>query len=246
MLQVQNDRRLSVQPIATTQVSPSTSASVIQHRIPALIIQGQERAGQPDTALGDEAAKEHAHSGRLEPFVEPMVLPAMNILSMNAMSWKTVEALAIAIVFCVMMGLSIHRLSAHPGNVPLSTGILEHRNISQPARLATSVLASDRQTLMRGNSRQSRDDGDGDIVARDTIIHYHNRSIGLHAGAADKPGPMQAQLVSPENTTSTPRVRFASGRAAGRLTADTEVQYGPDVTMWLTNPKRASLARLAR
>lgn len=246
MLQIQNDRRLSVQPIDTTHTSPFAAGSVIQHRIPAVIIQGQElRAGQPDTVLSDDT-EEHAHSDRLESFVEPVVLRDVNVLSMNSMSWKTVEALAIAIVFCVMTGLSIHRLSGHPSNISLSAGTLERRNVSQPARLATSVSASGRQTLMGRNSRQPGDDGEGDIVAKDLTIHYQNRSIGLHAGAADRPGPMQAQLVSPENTTSTPRVRFSSGRAAGWLTANTVVQYGPDVTMWLTNPTRTSLARPTR
>jgi hypothetical protein len=206
MLQVQNSRRLSIQPIGTNHTSPSAAGST--------------------------------YSGRLEPFVGPVVLHDVNILSVNTKSWKIVEALAIAIVFCAMMGLSIHRLSAHPGNASLSIGTLEHPSVSQPARLSASKLTSDRQTLIRRNSRQPESDGEGDFVAKDTIIHYPNRSIGLHAGAADKTVPLQAQLVSPENTISTPRVRFPSGRAAGRLTAETVVQYGPDVTMWLANPKR--------
>jgi hypothetical protein len=205
-----------------------------------VLIQGQElRAGQSDAAVGDEAAKEPAHAGRLEPLVEPVVLRDVNILSMNSMSWKTVDALAIAIVFCVMMGLSVHRLSAHPGAVSLWTGIVEHRNVSQPARRATSVSASDRQTLVRRKPRQPGDGGESDIVAKDTIIHYENRPTGLHAEAAGRPGPMQAQLVSPKNTISTPQVRFRSRRAAGKLTADTVVQYGPDVTMWLMTTKRS-------
>jgi hypothetical protein len=237
MLQLQNDRPLSVQPIDTTCATPSAAGSVAQYQTQAVIIPGQELcAGRSSTLLGDEAPREHDYSGRLKPF-EPIFLR-------NVMSWKTVEALAVAIVFCVMTGLSIHRLSADPGHVSFSTGPVDHRNVSQPARLATSVSASDRQTLMRPDSRQPG--GDGDLVAKNTITHYQNRSIGPHAGTADRPGPMQAQFVSPPIANSTPRIQFPSERAAGRVTAGTVVQYGPDVTMWFTNPKRTSLARLTR
>jgi hypothetical protein len=142
-----------------------------------------------------------------------------------------------------MMGLSILRLSAHSGKVSLSTETLEPGNVSQSARLATSVSASDRRTIMGRNSRQPGDDHEGDIVAKDTTDQHENRFIGLHAGAVQRPGPMQAQLVSP---TSTARAQFRPGRAAGGRMAYTVIQYGPDVTVWLMNPQRASPARVTR
>ena len=116
MLQLQNDRRLSVAPIDITSVSPSAAGSVTQHQTQTWTIQGQVRAGRLSTPLAGEAAKEHARSGRLEPF-EPAFLR-------RVISWKTVEALAIAFVLCAMMGLSIHRLSAQPGNVSLFRGTI--------------------------------------------------------------------------------------------------------------------------
>ncbi len=243
MLQVHHDRRLSVQSIGPTKASPPAAESVLQHRISAVMIAGQDlHAGQPDTAFSGEAAKKHVYSVWLEPSIEPKVARNVHILSKNALSWKMAEPLAIAIVFCVMMALSIHRLSAHPGNVSLATGTLESRNVSQPARLAEGVSATDRQTLTRRNSLQPGERKEAniiaDFIAKDTTIHYLNRSIGLHAGAADEPRAMQAaHLVSAENTISSPRVGFPSRRAAGRITADAVVQYGPDVTTWLTKPK---------
>ena len=244
MLQSHNDRRPSVQPIGAVHTSP------FQQRPPSVMIrEPQLQADQPDTVPGDEIATEPPHPGRL-PAPEPTVLRRMNILPKKAMSmsWRTVDALAVAIVFCMMMGLSIHSLSALPGNVSLSLGVLEQRNISQPARLTPRISASDRQSLVTQHSRQSRADGEGNIVAEDTTIHYQNRAVSLHGQAADKPtiSPMQAQLLPPKNTTSTPRVRLTLGRDAGTLAAGTVVQYGVDVTMWSRTPKRDARGSVTR
>ena len=244
MLQSHNDRRPSVQSIGAVHTSP------FQQRPPSVMIgEPQLQADQPDTVPGDEIATEPPHPGRL-PAPEPTVLRRMNILPKKAMSmsWRTVDALAVAIVFCMMMGLSIHSLSALPGNVSLSLGVLEQRNISQPARVTPRLSASDRQSLVTQHSRQSRADGEGNIVAEDTTIHYQNRAVSLHGQAADKPtiSPMQAQLLPAKNTTTTPRVRLTFGRDAGTLAAGTVVQYGVDVTMWSRIPKRDARARGTR
>ncbi len=172
MLQLQNDRRLSVAPIDITSVSPSAAGSVTQHQTQTWTIQGQVRAGRLSTPLAGEAAKEHARSGRLEPF-EPAFLR-------RVISWKTVEALAIAFVLCAMMGLSIHRLSAQPGNVSLFRGTLDRRNVLQRVSLVGSASASDRQTLMRRNSWR-RVNSKGDFVAKDTTSARRVRFLSERA-----------------------------------------------------------------
>jgi hypothetical protein len=249
IMQVHNDRRPSVQPIGAAHTSPFAARAIIQQLTPAVMIREPRlQADQPDTVPGDEIATEPPHPGRL-PAAEPTVR-RMNILPKKAMSmsWRTVDALAVAIVFCMMMGLSIHSLSALPGNMSPSSGVMEQRNISQPARLTPRISATDRQSLVTQHSRQSRADGEGNIVAEDTIIHYQNRAASFPGQAADKPtiSPMQAQLLPPKNTTSTPRVRSTLGRDAGTLAVGTVVQYGVDVTMWSRIPERDASARVTR
>ena len=250
IMQVHNDRRPSVQPIGAAHTSAFAARGIIQQLTPAVMIrEPQLQADQPDTVPGDEIATGPRHLGRLLA-AEPAVLRRTNILPKKAMSmsWRTVDALAVAIVFCMMMGLSIHSLSALPGNMSPASGVMEQRNISQPARLTPRISATDRQSLVTQHSRQSRADGEGNIVAEDTIIHYQNRAASLHGQAADRPtiSPMQAQLSPPKNTTSTPRVRSTLGRDAGTLAVGTVVQYGVDVTMWSRIPERDSSARVTR
>jgi hypothetical protein len=196
--------------------------------------------------IANEIAKEHLHPGRLVPPVEPTVLHRMNILLRRPMSWRTVEALAIAIVFCMMMGVSIHRLSALPGRTSLPSGMLEQRNASQSGRPTAKVLASFQQPVVTGNSRQSPDGGEADIVAEDIVIRYQKRAVNLPGQVAKKPtsSPVQAQLLPPKNTTSKPGVRLTFGRDADMLAAETLVQYGADVKMWSRDPKRPGLDRL--
>jgi hypothetical protein len=138
------------------------------------------------------------------------------------MSWRTIEPLAIAIVFCMMMGLSIHRLSIVPGRTSLASEMLKEQNDFQPARPTEKVLASS-QPVMARNSRQSPSGGGADIVAEDIVIRHQNRAINL----LGKPG-----------------VRLTFGRDAGIFAADTVVQYGSDVKMWSRKPERATLNRL--
>jgi hypothetical protein len=155
------------------------------------------------------------------------------------MSWRTVEALAIAIVFCVMMGVSIHRPSALAGRTSLP--LLEQQNASQPARPMAKVSASSQQTAVMLNSRQLPDGGEADIVAPDVVIRYQKRAVNFpgHVAKTLTSHSVQAQLLPPKNTTSKPGVRNADV-----LAADTVVQYGPDVKMWSGNPKRVGLDRL--
>ena len=251
ILQSHNDRRRSFQPIGASHPDPFPAGAVVQERPASVMIRERHlQADQPDTVPGYEIATKHPLPGRL-PTIEPAVPRGINILSMQAMSWRTVDALAVAIVFCVMMGLSIHRLSALPGDLSLSSRVLEQPDVSQPARLTPRISASDRHALVRQDSRQSRVDGEGNIVAEDIVVHYQNRAVSLDGPAAHKPisRTLQGQLLSPRNTTSIPRVLSLLEGGAGTLTADTVVQYGSDVTMWLKAPiprVRSSLGGTAR
>lgn len=134
------------------------------------------------------------------------------------MSWRTVEPLAIAIVFCTMMGLSIHRLSAVPDRTSLASGVPEKQNDFQPAKTTVRALASS-QAVVTSNSRQSPIGGEAHNVAEDIVIRHQKRGVKL----IGKPG---AQLTF--------------GRDADFFAADSVVQYGPDVTMWSRKSERAT------
>ena len=89
------------------------------------------------------------------------------------MLWKTVEALAIASVFCLMMGISIHHLLADPrGSSP--AGMLQTRDAG---RLTSSTSQPDATR----KSRQSQDEGEGErnTYDEDLVIHYRPRTANL-------------------------------------------------------------------
>jgi hypothetical protein len=224
LLQVHNDRQPSIRQVEYVDANPASSfaaGAIVQRRTPSVMIREQQlQAGQP--VPGDEIAKQHPYPARLAPFVGPTVPHRMNVLLRRPMSWRTVEALAIAIVFCMMMGLSIHRLSAVPGRTSLASGMLEEQNDVQPARPTEKVLASSQPAVTR-NSRQSPSGGEADIVAEDIVIRHQKRAVSL----LGKPG-----------------VRLTFGRDADIFDADTVVRYGSDVKMWSRKPERARLNRL--
>ncbi len=133
------------------------------------------------------------------------------------MSWRTVEPLAIAIVFCMMTGLSIYRSSAVPGQTSLASEMLNEQN----ERLrSTEKVAASSQPVVSRYSRQSASGGEADIVAEDIVIHHQKRAVNV-------PHQLGVPL-------------FVSQGAA----ADTVVQYGSDVKMWSKKPERALLNRL--
>ena len=133
------------------------------------------------------------------------------------MSWRTVEALAIAIVFCMMMGLSIHRLSAVPSRITLASGMLDEQN--ERPRPTEKVTASS-QPVVGQNSRPPSRGGEADIVAEDIVIRHQKRLVNL-------PGKSGARLI------------FGQDAAANSV-----VQYGSDVKMWSRKPERANLNHL--
>ena len=203
--------------MSASHASSFAAGTIVQKRIPSVMMRERQlQAGQSDT--GNEIAKQHRFPAMPVPFVGPTVPHRVKILLKRPMSWRTVEPLAIAIVFCTMMGLSIHRLSAVPDRTSLASGVPEKQNDSQPARTTVRALASS-QAVMTPNSRQSPIGGEAHIVAEDIVIRHQNRRVSL----IGKPG---AQLTL--------------GRDADVFAADSVVQYGSDVTMWSRKYERAA------
>jgi hypothetical protein len=151
-----------------------------------------------------------------KPALQPNRLKSL-VQFANPMSWRPVEPLAIAIVFCMMTALSIHRLSAVPSRTSLASEMLDKQN--ERARPAEKVIASPQPVAGR-NSRQPSSEGEADIVAEDIVIRHQKRLVNL-------PGK--------------PSVRLVFGQDAA---ADTVVQYGADVKMWSRKPEGATLNRL--
>jgi hypothetical protein len=137
------------------------------------------------------------------------------------MSWRAVEALAIAIVFFMIMGLSIHGLSAVPGRTSMTSGTLDGQNDLQLARPTEEALASSQPVVTR-NPRQSPGGREADIVAEDIVIRHQKRAVEL-------PGNSSLGLTF--------------GRDADIFVADTVVQYGYDVKVWSKKPERAPFNR---
>jgi hypothetical protein len=229
VLQLHHDRRPSVQPIGAAHTSSFAAGAIVQRRIPSVTIrETQVQADQHGAVPFGSANNFDKLPGRTDQ------------------TWKAAEAITIAIVFCIMTGASIHRLSAFSGRISLPSGMLEQRNASQPAVPTAKVLASSQHPVVTRNSRQSPDGGEGDNVAEDIVIHYRKQAVNLPGQLAKKPAssPVQAQLLPSMNTTSKPGSRSMFGRNADLLAADTVVQYGDDVKMWSRNPKKVGLERL--
>jgi hypothetical protein len=158
------------------------------------------------------------------------------------MFWKKVEALAIAVVFCLMMGVSIHRLLVFPGRTSLPSGILDPRDASTLARSTPTVLTSAQQPAATHTSGQSRGDLEGDAFGDDLVILYHAPAIN-RAGPAEKGttiGTEQSARLSRKDTILETGMRIATRQEAGML-AESVVQYGDDVTMWSSERSKKSV-----
>ena len=229
MLQLHNDRRSSVQPIGAVHASAFAAGAIVQQRTPSVMIRGPQPQADQLGAV---------------PFVSPN--NSDKFTGRTDQTRRAVEALAIAIVFCMMTGMSIHRLSARSGHTSLASGMLEQRNGYHPSGPMPKLLASSQQPVVTRNSRQSPNGAEADSVAQDVVIRYQKHAVNLPGQAAKKPtsSPVQAQLLPPRNTTSKPGGRSTFGRDADMLAADRVVQYGADATMWLGKPKRSGFDRL--
>ena len=216
LLQVHNDRQPSIHELGATHASSFSAGTIVEERTSSVTIRDrQPQAGQPGGIPGNQLARESSYPARLVP--GPAVSHTMTVSSRRLMSWRTVEPIAIAIVLCMMMGLSIHRLSAVPDRTSLASEMLDEQN--EGLKPTEKVTASSQPVVDR-NSRQSLRGGEADIVAEDIVIRHQKRVVNL-------PGKLGAPLI------------FGQGAAA-----DTVVQYGPDVKMWSRKPERATLNRL--
>ena len=219
LLQAHLDRQPSIRPVHQQEASHASSSSadkIVQKRPPTVMIQDHRlQVGQPVAILD--------HEETTEPLVRlgwhqlDTVPRGRNALLRRPRLWKTAESLAIAIVFSVMMGLSISRLWTVPSRTSLASRKLDEQN--ERARPTEKVIPSS-QAVVGGYSGQSSGIGEADIVAEDIVIRHQERLANLPR----KPGV---------------RLVFGPGAAA-----DTVVQYGSDVKMWLRTPKRAALNRL--
>jgi hypothetical protein len=225
LLQGHNEQQPSIRPqlLGASPTSSFSAGKIIQKRTPAVMIRDRQlEAGQPDVIAGNQTAKERPYLARRVPFVRSAVPHRMTVLLKKPIYWRTVETVAIAMVFCMMMGLSILRLSAVPGRTSLASGALEKQDNFQPTRAAEPILALS-QTVAPLNSRESPRGDETGIVAEDIVIRHQERAV---------------------NVPGKPSLRLFSDRNMGVVAADTVVEYGSDVTMWSRKPERATLNRL--
>ena len=174
---------------------------------------------------------------------EPQRPHPLNVWLRNTASWRMVEALAIAAIFCMMVGASIHRLQARPGRTSLTPGKPEQENTPESARPQESFLAMAQQPVVARKPLPRPDGDEGDIVAEDVVIRHQKLAVNFLAQAATKTtsSRVQRQLLTPRSTTSERDIRSTFGRGADMAAADTVVEYGADVKMWLGSPKKAGL-----
>ena len=215
ILQTTAGRRLS--PIGASGTNSFAGGAIVQRRTPCVMVRG------------------------------PQLPPQPNIWLRRSASWRMVEALAIAAIFCMMMGASIHRLPARPGRTSLTPGKPEQENASEPARSQESFLAPAQQPVVARKPLPRPDGDEGDIVAEDVVIRHQKLAVNFLNQAARKTtsSRVQRQLLTPKSTTSVRGIRSTFGRGADMAAADTVVEYGADVKMWLGSPKRAGLDRPA-
>ena len=170
---------------------------------------------------------------------EPQLSPSPNIWSASR---RMVETLAIAAIFCMVVSASIHRLPALPGRTSLTPGKPEQENAPETARPQESFLAMAQQPVVARKPLPRPDGDEGDIVAEDIVIR-HQKPVNFLAQAPRKTtsSPVQRQFLTPKSTTSERGIRSTFGRGADMAAADTVVEYGADVKMWLGSPKKAGL-----
>src|ERR1700690_3423319 len=153
LLQVHNNCQSSIHQLGANHASSFSAGTNVQKLTPSVIIRDrQSHSSQPGGIPGIQTATEPSYPADRVPFVEPAVPQIMKVSLRRPMSWRTVEPLAVAIVFCMMMGLSIHRLSAVPDRTSLASGMLDEQN--ERLKPAEKVTASSEPVVDR-NSRQS-------------------------------------------------------------------------------------------
>jgi hypothetical protein len=208
---------VSRKPIRTAEAKRFTAPAIAQKRIPAI---------RPSLA-------------------RPAALGEANVVSnfSGAMFWEGVEAIAIGIVFCLMMGMSLHHLLASPGRT-LPSAILQTsdaggRTTSSPQASPSSVWAAAQQSDETRKSQQLHNNNgeeEVDTYDEDLVIHYRPRTANL-------PGSMGSGVII-DTTLSSPQ----KGPQEATPVTEKVIRYGDDVTMWsslaqplLMQPRRAAL-----
>jgi hypothetical protein len=214
----------------------STSPNMTEHprgpQLPEMVL------GVPEVPVAIEVAKKGLQSGSLAPRTGSTALQRINILLRKPASWRAVEALAIAIVFCSMMIVSVHHLSAFPDRPSLSPEKPEKQNTFDP------IFTAKAQPIVMKDSRQSANGGEGDLIAQDIVIRYEGRAVDRRGQAANKPRAMQAPPLPEKKVSVKPGLRLTSGWDADMLVARTAIQYGADVTTWsASRTKRTAVDR---
>ena len=184
---------------------------------------------EPRIPIAHGVVQEHLLPASPAPVVEATIRHRMDILLSVPISWKMIETLSITIVFCMMTGLSIHRLSAFPSR---SSPSWRQRSTSQSANTLATALGSSQLVAMENSGLSSARRG-ADIVAEDFVIRYQKRAGSYPGRAATKPtSPMAVPVFSPEAKMSRLSDRLSLSRVSDMLPADSVVRYGADVTTW--------------
>lgn len=226
------------------QDKPVLSAEGFQRLLAAAYILQTNAARRlsPIEASGTNSFADGAIVQRRTPSVmvrEPQLPSQPNTWSASR---RMVEALAIAAIFCMMVGASIHRLPALPGRTSLTPVKPEQENAPESARPQESFLAMARPPVVARKALPRPDGDEGDIVAEDVVIR-HQKPVNFLPQAPRKTtsSPVQRQFLTPKSTASERGIRSTFGRGADMAAADTVVEYGADVKMWLGSPKKAGL-----
>ena len=226
------------------QDKPVLSAEGFQRLLAAAYILQTNAARRlsPIEASGTNSFADGAIVQRRTPSVmvrEPQLPSPPNTWSASR---RMVEALAIAAIFCMMVGASIHRLPALPGRTSLTPVKPEQENAPESARPQESFLAMAQQPVVARKALPRPDGDEADIVAEDVVIR-HQKPVNFLPQAPRKTtsSPVQRQFLTPKSTASERGIRSTFGRGADMAAADTVVEYGADVKMWLGSPKKAGL-----
>jgi hypothetical protein len=196
MLQSQNDP-CPPKPIGGGHPRTFAIPGIVQKRTPAL-------------------RKPSLQRSRLKPLVQ----------FANPRLWRTVETLAVATVFCMMIGVLLRRVSPLRGN-PSRPVMAEVRTARSSTPLAAKVLGLSQERVATLSSRRSTDNGEAEVVAKDIVIRYHRPSADLRDNQAPKKlkSSLPTLRLRSENTTLQPGVRYTFGIDSAMLAADTVVRY---------------------
>jgi hypothetical protein len=172
------------------------------------------RLGKPSAPAIQGIIQERTLSLRRPPAQRNTLKPVIAFGKQR--SWRTVEAFAVATVFCTMIGLSLGRVTplAQSSRTPLA----EERSTRSNRRPAAEILGSSQTHAATLDSRPTVDD----FVAEDVLIRYPERPKDLH-----KYRPLKnLRRIGPQNAGSQAGVQYTFGKDTAMLAADTVIRYG--------------------